>query len=156
MYSRYDLDTLDRQILNILQSDATVSIATLAEHLHTSITTCQRRILRLQESRILLRRVAIVDPLTVGCQLSIFVSVALEQKSQDKQEAFVRAIEKEADIVQLHEISGQYDYLMLLHVRDMATFHRMTQRLFSTENNVRAFESQFILKTHKNDTKITL
>lgn len=72
------LDRLDTQILNLLQDDASLPMRTLAERVHSSPATCQRRIAALRASGVLLKEVAIVDRLRVGRPLTVFVSEGVD------------------------------------------------------------------------------
>ena len=57
-----ELDKLDRDILNILQQDATLPLKELAEKVHSSVATCQRRIQLLTEKGVIAKQVAVVSP----------------------------------------------------------------------------------------------
>ncbi|MDO4693561.1 MAG: Lrp/AsnC family transcriptional regulator [Eikenella sp.] len=153
---QYELDKLDRQILNALQSDATVPLKLLAEQLNSSVATCQRRISRMQTDGVITKQVVLVNPAAVGRSLSVFVAVEMDSQSAARQDAFVRSMEKEADVVSCYEISGEHDYMLLVHARDMADYHRFTRRVLVSENNVRSFKSQFVMNFNKVETKISL
>lgn len=70
-----ELDKLDRDILNILQQDATLPLKELAEKVHSSVATCQRRIQLLTEKGVITKQVAVVSPKAVGRGISVFVMV---------------------------------------------------------------------------------
>ena len=70
-----ELDKLDRDILNILQQDATLPLKELAEKVHSSVATCQRRIQLLTEKGVITKQVAVVSPKVVGRGISVFVMV---------------------------------------------------------------------------------
>lgn len=150
------LDKLDRQILNILQTDATVPLKTLAERVNSSVATCQRRVQNLHRQGIIIKEVVMVNPAAVGRNLSVFVLVGMEKQSPALQDAFVRSMDKEADVMSCYEISGDFDYILLVHVRDMADYHHFTRRALTAENNVRSFKSQFVMNFNKVETKISL
>lgn len=156
MYDALELDKLDRQILNILQDDATVGLGELAAAVHSSVATCQRRIRQLQQSGVIRKQVVLLDPAAVGRSLSVFVAVQVESQNVARLDGFVRSVERETDVAGCYEISGSYDYLLLVHSRDMADYHRFTRRVLTAENNVRAFTSQFVMDFNKVETKITL
>ena len=152
----HELDKLDREILNLLQSDATVPLKVLAEQLNSSVATCQRRISRLQEEGVITKQVVLVDPAAVGRSLSVFVMVEMASQSGALQDAFVRSMDKEPDVAGCYEISGENDYMLLVHARDMADYHHFTRRALTADNNVRGFKSQFVMNFNKVETKITL
>src|ERR1700724_569017 len=69
------MDEIDRLLLDILQQDATLSIAQMAERVGLSATPCWKRIQKLEARGVITRRVAVVDPDSVGVGLSVLVSV---------------------------------------------------------------------------------
>jgi DNA-binding Lrp family transcriptional regulator len=84
------LDRLDTQILTLLQQDASLPVRTLAERVHSSPATVQRRVAQLRESGVLLKQVALVDRRKVGRALTAFVSVELDKQN----DALLRAFEQ--------------------------------------------------------------
>lgn len=154
--AQHELDKLDRQILNVLQNDATVPLKTLADTLHSSVTTCQRRIQYMQQAGVITKQVVMVDPTAVGRSLSVFVLIEMEGQHPQRLDAFVRTMRREPDVMSCYEISGDYDYMLLVHARDMADYHRFTRRALTGDNNVRSFKSQFVMDFAKVETKISL
>lgn len=152
----HELDKLDKQILNILQEDATTSLMDIAEKVHSSPATCQRRIRQMQAKGVILKQVVLVNPVAVGRCLSVFVAVDVESQNPMLLDKFVHSLEKENDVVSCYEISGEHDYLLLVHAQDMASYHQLTRRILTSDNNVRAFKSQFVMDFNKVETKITL
>ena len=84
------------------------------------------------------------------------VAVEMEKQSPALQDMFVRSMDKEPDVMSCYEISGDYDYMLLVHARDMADYHHFTRRALTADNNVRGFKSQFVMNFNKVETKITL
>lgn len=150
------LDKLDRQILNILQEDATTALTEIAERVHSSPATCQRRIRQMQDNGVILKQVVLVNPTAVGRSLSVFVAVEVESQNPMLLDKFVRSLDRENDVVSCYEISGEHDYLLLVHAENMTSYHQLTRRIFTSENNVRAFKSQFVMDFNKVETKIVL
>lgn len=152
----YTPDRLDRQILNILQSDATLSLAELSARVNASSATCQRRILKMHREGIILKQVVLVNPAAVGRSLSVLVSVEMSSQDNARQDAFVRRINEEPDVAGCYEVSGACDYILLVHAENMEAYHQFTRRALNSENNVRAFTSQFVMNFNKVETKIAL
>ncbi len=149
-----NLDRLDRQILNLLQEDASISLRSLAEKLHASLATCQRRIARLKAERILLKEVAIVDRDRVGRPLTVFVSVELEKQNDSLLRVFEKRMLAEKDVLACYEVSGESDFLLIVNSASMESYHALTRRVFSSHNNVRNFTSNFAMNCSKFETKI--
>lgn len=150
------LDDLDKTLLNLLQEDCTLPLKTLAKHTSTSPATVQRRIGQLCDDKIIERQVAIIDPLKVGRQLSVIVLVKMAQSSPTMQQRFERITKNHPQIVSCYEISGDYDFALMVHSLSMQDYHAFTRSVLTTENNVAHFNSQFIMNFVKSDTKITL
>ena len=77
------MDEIDRLLLEILQQDATLSLAQMAERVGLSPTPCWKRIQKLEARGVIMRRVAIVDPVRVGVGLSVLVYVEAGEHSPD-------------------------------------------------------------------------
>ncbi len=88
------MDDIDRQLIDILQRDATLSIAQMAERVGLSATPCWKRIQKLEAQGVITRRVAVVDPERVGVGLSVLVSVEAGEHTPAWLERFSAAMER--------------------------------------------------------------
>lgn len=150
------LDRLDVQILNLLQEDASIPLRTLAETLHASVATCQRRITQLKADGYLLKEVAIVDRILVGRPLTVFVSVEMDKQNDALLRTFERRMTEEGDVMACYEVSGDFDFLLIVNSASMGSYHAFTRRVFTSMNNVRNFKSNFAMNCSKFETKIPL
>lgn len=150
------MDRLDTQILDLLQQDASLPIRALAERVHSSPATCQRRIAALRASGILVKQVAIVDRQRVGRPLTVFVSVELDKQNDALLRAFEQKMAAEPDVMACYEVSGEFDFLLIVNTTSMERYHAFTRALFSTQNNVRNFKSTFAMNCSKFETRIAL
>lgn len=150
------LDRLDTQILNLLQDDASLPIRVLAERVHSSPATCQRRIAALRESGVLLKQVAIVDGQRVGRGLTVFVSVELAQTNDALLRQFEQRMAGTSDVMACYEVSGEFDFLLIVNAASMADYHAFTREAFSAHHNVKNFKSTFAMNCSKFETKIVL
>lgn len=150
------LDKLDKHILNILQQDATLPLKELAERVHSSVATCQRRIQMLTDNGVITKQVAIVSPKAVGRGISVFVLVEMDNQQTHNQEFFERKMRQEKDVVACYEISGDWDFMLLIHATDMETYHAFTRRVLTGEYFVRTYKSQFVMNFAKSETGIIL
>ncbi|HZW20324.1 Lrp/AsnC family transcriptional regulator [Noviherbaspirillum sp.] len=150
------LDRLDIQILNALQEDASVPLRELADRVHASVATCQRRIAQLKTDGYLLKQVGIVDRNLVGRPLTVFVSVEMEKQNDVLLRAFERKMMGEGDVMACYEVSGEFDFLLIVNSASMESYHAFTRRVFTSMNNVRNFKSNFAMNCSKFETKIPL
>ncbi|CAM4018416.1 Lrp/AsnC family transcriptional regulator [Paracidovorax anthurii] len=150
------LDRLDTQILTLLQQDASLPIRVLAERVHSSPATCQRRIAQLKESGVLLREVAVVDRAKVGRALTVFVSVELDRQNDALLRAFEQRMQAEGEVMACYEVSGEFDFLLIVNAVSMERYHAFTREVFSSNNNVRNFKSMFAMNCSKFETAVPL
>jgi Lrp/AsnC family leucine-responsive transcriptional regulator len=150
------MDRLDTQILNLLQDDASLPMRTLAERVHSSPATCQRRIALLKASGVLMKQVAIVDRQRVGRPLTVFVSVELDKQNDALLRNFEKKMAAQDDVMACYEVSGEFDFLLIVNSASMERYHAFTREVFSSNNNVRNFKSTFAMNCSKFETRIAL
>jgi Lrp/AsnC family leucine-responsive transcriptional regulator len=126
-----ELDRTDIQILNILQEDASTPLRTIAERIHSSAATVQRRISQLRASGVLIKDVALVDRVQVGRPLTVFVSVELDQQNSSLLKMFELLARGEPDVMACYEVSGEFDFMLVVTAVSMESFHEFTRRIFT-------------------------
>ncbi len=123
------LDANDRNILNALQQDASLSLENLAAKLSLSTNACWRRIKRMEADGVIDRRVAIVEPEAVGLGMTAFVAVKTNDHSDKWLEKFAAAAASIEEIVEFYRMAGEVDYMIKLLVRDMSDYDRVYKKL---------------------------
>jgi len=124
-----EMDRIDRQILNILQTDAGVSIQEIGERVGLSSNACWRRIKRLEEVGIIRKRVALVDPKQVGRGVTVFVTVRTSNHSEAWLQKFASGVAALPEVMEFYRISGDVDYLLKVLVGDIAEYDRFYKKL---------------------------
>ncbi|MBS0287479.1 MAG: Lrp/AsnC family transcriptional regulator [Proteobacteria bacterium] len=150
------LDRIDRKILNALQDNNQITNLELAEKVGISPPPCFRRVKRLRELCIITKDVSLVDPIKIGQNLIVFVSVTLEKQREDMMRYFERNMLEQPEVKQCYFISGEIDYLLVVHVKDMNDYNEFARRVFVKEANIKSFRSSFCLSRVKYDTKVEL
>lgn len=148
------MDSLDCRILDVLQQDADITNASLAERVGLSPSSCLRRVQRLRESGVLRRMVALVDPESVGRGLTAIVEVMLDHHGAAQRSAFVARLNQEPAVLQAWSVTGDPDVILTLSLRDMKEYQRLCERLFTHDPNVTRFRSHFAMETYKNETAV--
>ena len=150
------LDDIDKAILNLLQDDATLPLKTVAEQVHVSIATAQRRIQALISNGVITKQVAIVNPNKVGYGLTAVVMIEMARSNTSMQHRFERLMNAQPQVMSCYEVSGDADFMLMVNAKNMSDYHRFTTGLLTYENNVRNFKSQFVMNFTKSGTKILL
>ena len=149
------LDSIDRKILDHLQRDATLSVAELADRVGLTTTPCWRRLQKLEAEGIIRERVALLDADKLNLGTTVFVAVRTAQHNARWLEAFSKAVQSLPEIVEVHRLSGDTDYLLKVQVPDIAAYDRVYKRLIAL---VDLFDvsSSFSMETLKATTVLPL
>ena len=125
------MDAVDLKILAILQEDVSLSVQEVANRVNLSQTPCWRRIQRLEESGVIARRVAIADPDKIGFGLSVFVEIETNDHSAAWLERFAEAVLSLPEVMEVHRMAGDIDYLLRIAVSSMADYDLFYRKLIA-------------------------
>lgn len=123
------LDDLDRKILNLLQVDTTLSVATIAERVGLSPSPCWRRIQKLEQDGYIRGRVALLDPARMNVGVTVFVAVRTNQHDLAWLDKFAAAVREFSEVVEFYRMSGDIDYLLRVVVPDIAAYDAFYKQL---------------------------
>ena len=151
-----EFDATDLRLLDLLQTDASLSNQALAEQAGTSPATALRRVRRLVEEGVIERRVALLNPDRLGAGLTALVEITLDRQGAEHLQAFEERAVADAAVQQCYRVSPGPDFVLVLHVPDMAAYHSLVQRLFTQDANVRNVKSFFSVKRGKFDLRLPL
>ena len=150
------LDALDRQILALLQDDASLPIQQIADAIGLSVNPCWRRIRRMETDGIIKGRVAIVDPEKIGLALTIFVRVKTREHSAAWAEKLAAVIASMDEISECHRIGGDVDYLLKVTVPDIAGYDRVYKELITRVPNLTDVSALFSMERLKSSTRLSI
>jgi len=155
MERKEDLDAKDLGILGILQRDAMMPVAEIAEQVGLSTTPCWRRIQKLEAEGVIRRRVALLDPAALNVPVSVFVAVRTSRHSAEWLEQFRQALEGIPEIVEAYRMSGEIDYLLRVVVPDIAGYDAVYKRLIE-RIELADVTSSFSMEEMKHTTALPL
>ncbi|KAF3996375.1 Lrp/AsnC family transcriptional regulator [Glaciimonas immobilis] len=149
------MDKIDKQILAILQEDATVAVAEIAEKVNLSSTPCWRRIQKLEEEGYLMRRVALLDPQKLNVGVTVFVSIKTNQHNAAWYAQFSAAVQLIPEVVEFYRMSGHIDYLLRIVVPNIAAYDKVYQKL-TQSNALFDVSASFAMEQIKHTTALPL
>ena len=149
------LDGIDLKILDLVQNDASRSIAEIAEQVHLSQNACWRRIRQLEESGIIVKRVALLDREKLGVGITVFVTVRAGEHTEKWLETFSAAVRKMPEVVEFYRLTGEIDYLLKLQVADIAAYDRVYKALIRSAK-LMDVSAAFAMEELKRTTAIPL
>lgn len=147
------LDKTDLELLAQLQRDASLSNQALAEHVHTSAPTCLRRVKRLRDAGLIERQIAILNPeklsATLGYGLTAIVEITLDRQDAQALDHFETRVADDPAVQQCYRVSPGPDFVLVVHALNMPDYQAATQRLFTSDANVRNVKAFFSIKRSK-------
>ena len=149
------MDEIDRLLLEILQQDATLSLAQMAERVGLSPTPCWKRIQKLEARGVIIRRVAIVDPVRVGVGLSVLVNVEAGEHSPEWLQRFSDGVGTMPEVMEVYRTAGEVDYVLRVAVADMAEYDTFYKRLIAIAP-MKNVTSRFAMERIKHSTAYPL
>jgi Lrp/AsnC family transcriptional regulator len=123
------LDAFDRKILDLLQRDASLSVAEIADKVGLSTTPCWRRIRNLEDAGVIRGRVAVLDPVSLNVGVTVFVGVKAGRHAADWLQTFAAAVQDIEEVTEVYRLSGEIDYLLKIVVPDIAAYDDVYKRL---------------------------
>ncbi len=150
------LDRIDRQILALMQEDASVPIQQIAERVGLSVNPCWRRIRQLEATGVIEGRVALVNPEKVGLGLTVFVRVKTREHSADWARRLNEVIAAMPEIQECHRIGGDVDYLLKVVVEDMAGSDRTYKDIIARLPSLADVSALFSMERLKSATALPI
>ena len=152
------LDSVDRRILDVLQTDCSLTNQELAMQVHTSAATCLRRVKRLVDSGVIQRRIAILAPEHAGTGLPVgitaVVEVTLDVQAAELQAAFEQRAIADRDVQQCYRVTPGPDFVLIAYVAGTDGYHALAARLFTSGSNVRNVRAYFSVRRGKFEPRI--
>jgi Lrp/AsnC family transcriptional regulator len=123
------LDDRDRRILTLLQTDAETPVAEIAAAVALSPSACSRRIARLREDGYLLGSVAQLDRRKLNLPTTIFLLIRTGRHAEDWLAQFHAAVAAIPEIVEVHRLTGNFDYVLKLVLPNVEYYDTVYKQL---------------------------
>ncbi|MFT5530033.1 MAG: Lrp/AsnC family transcriptional regulator [Candidatus Poriferisodalaceae bacterium] len=152
-YSNVDL--VDREILQLLQEDASMSARELGERVGLTATPCWRRVQNLEKTGIISRRVALLEPSALNLDVTALVQIRTNDHSARWLAGFQAAISDFPEIVEATRTSGETDYMLRVVVPDISAYDNFYKRLIDRVD-LYDVRSVFVMEELKRTTALPL
>ncbi len=150
------LDSIDAKILHVIQNDAALSVAEIADKVGLSSSPCWRRIKRMEEDGIIKQRVTRLSREKLGLDFEVFVAVKLAMPNKDNMEKFEQAIQTMPEVVQCAVVTGAVDYMLRIVTSDMHAYDRFLREKLLSFSLVSDVQSRIALRQAKDTTALPL
>jgi len=149
------MDKQDIKILEALQMDSSLSVSELAKKLNLSTSTCWRRIQALEDEGIISAKVTLLDPKKIGLNLTVYSSIRTHKHTSKWFEEFHKMVSANPNIMEVHRLSGDIDYLIRAVVPDMDSYDQMYKEMIA-KVDLYDVSSSFSMETIKYTTTLPL
>tara|TARA_E500000178_G_scaffold100437_1_gene99857 strand:+ start:263 stop:733 length:471 start_codon:yes stop_codon:yes gene_type:complete len=150
------LDQVDIKILDLLQSDANLTTAEVAEKVHLSQSPCRRRIHRYQDMGIVSGKVCILDREALGMQIVVFTTIKLSRTSGNALSEFEAAVGDFPEIVECYTMTGTMDYMLKIVAKDIRHYEQFVRTNLVQLPNIGEFHSHVAVTRIKDTTALPL
>lgn len=149
---KYNLDDKNRQILEILQQDAKLSVKEIASRIQLSFTPTYERIKNMEEAGIISKYVALIDRQKVGLKIAAYCNVTLKEQSKFALLKFEDAVKEVPEIVETISVSGNYDYMLKIVAVDIESYNKFIIDTISNLPNIGQYHSSIVMTEVKKET----
>lgn len=151
----FNLDKTDLKILNEIQLNGRLTNVELSERVALSPSPCLRRLKQLEESGVIQRYVALLNPDAIQLGLQVFIRVSIDKIGNARAD-FTQAVQQWPEVLSCLAMTGETDYLLHAFFTDMAAFSHFVLETLLTQPGVLDAKSSFVLKEIKNTTMLPL
>ncbi len=144
-----EMDRIDDHILRVLGAEGRISNVDLAERVGLSPSACLRRVQELERRGVIAGYRAVLDPAARGIGFTAYVTVGLSSHTKASQEAFERAIARSPEVVECHNITGAFEYLLRVEARDLSAYKVFHTDVLGVLPQVSAITSYVVMGSPK-------
>jgi len=151
-----NLDITDKKLLNFLQQDCKQTNKELSSKLNLSVTAVYERIKKLERSGVVKKYVSLLDKEKVNMGFVVFCQIKLVQHAREYLTKFEKEVTKLDEVLECFHVSGDYDYLLKVIVKDMPHFRLFMVTKLTTLKHIGSTHTSFTISEVKNTTAISL
>jgi len=151
-----NLDTTDRNLLNFLQEDCKQTNKELSTKLNLSVTAVYERIKKLERAGVVKKYVSLLDKEKVNMGFVVFCQIKLVQHAKEYLTKFEKEVTQLDEVLECFHVSGDYDYLLKVIVKDMPHFRSFMVTKLTTLKHIGSTHTSFTISEVKNTTAISL
>ena len=150
------LDITDKKLINLLQNDSKQTTKQLSLQLNLSVTAVYERVKKLENQKVIEKYVAIINKNKIEKSFLVFCHVKLIQHSKEYVTTFEREILKLGEVSECFHVSGDYDYILKIYVKDMDEYRHFMVTKLTAIKHIGSTHSTFTIEQVKNTTAINI
>lgn len=156
MEKTQSLDSANIAILRELQNDSRLTIKELASRVNLSVSPVHERIKNLERGGYIIKYTTVLNAAKLNLGFTVFCKIKMRRINHDIAAEFVEAINKIPEVTECYNISGQYDYLLKVSAKDMASYQSFVINVLGRIDSMLSIESTFVMAEEKNTYGISI
>lgn len=142
-----NLDRTDVRILRALQQDGGLTNQQLAEQVGLSPSPCSRRVQKLEQAGVILRRETVLDPRKLGLDLTVMIQISMDRHTPERFANFEATVGEYPEVQQCYLVTGQEaDYLLKVVVPDIDHYQQFLLNKITRIEGVSGVHSSFVMR----------
>lgn len=150
------MDKIDRQILMLLQEDAKRNTKEISSLIGLSVTPTYERIKKLEQSKVIKSYVALLDKTKIDKKVIAYCQITLAKHQKELINNFKDDVLLLTEVMECHHVSGNYDFLLKVSLKDINAFHDFINEKLSLVEGILTIQSSFVMNSVKESTAYTL
>lgn len=150
------MDLIDKKLLQLLQTDSKKTTKELSLKLNLSVTAVYERIKKLEREGIIDKYVVLLNRSKVDKGFVVFCHIKLIQHTKEFLTKFENEVVKLSEILECHHVSGDYDYILKIAVKDMEAYREFLVTKLTTLEHIGSTHSTFMISEVKNTTVLNI
>lgn len=144
-----NLDKTNERILRELRADGRITNADLAARVGLSPSACLRRVQELERSGVITGYRAVLDGAALGVGFTAYIAVGLASHTAEAQHAFERSIVESPEVIECHNITGAFEYLLRVETTDLPAYKTFHTDVLGTLPQVRTITTHVVMESAK-------
>lgn len=150
------MDKIDRRILQTLQQDGKLANNELAQRVGLSASPCLRRVKQLEETGIIEKYVALVNPQKVNLGLTVFARIWLKGQDAKTVNHFIDSVREIPEIVECQLMAGDCDFFLRIVVTDLDAYRKFQIQHLNKIIGIQNVKTEIPLQSIKQTTELPL
>ncbi|MEG2200287.1 MAG: Lrp/AsnC family transcriptional regulator, partial [Anaerovorax sp.] len=142
------MDNIDAKILEVLQENSRASISELSKTVDLSLSAVSERLKKLECTHVIEKYTVILNPATLGQELSVVMNISLE--SPQHTNAFLNVVKSEKEILECHYVTGEYDYILKITTKNTASLEILMNKIKGIEG-IKRTQTNVVLSSVKHN-----
>ena len=150
------MDSFDRHILSLLQTDARLTAEKISAVVGLSAAAVQKRVKKLRDTNVIQKEIAVLNPAKLGQTVTVIVEINLSRETVEVLNAFKKRMRKAPQVQQCYYTTGEVDFVLIVVVKDISEYEAFTHEYFFSTPQIEKFKSLVVMDRVKTELSVCI